>query len=166
MDMPTQDYGTSGELSFQNVSLAGAPESSPGADPHHQDAQQQAAQQQQIPGYSSVFVREMQQQVNALLGNEVLTMTREIDSNIQATANCLVQARHDSIKLFQETMAQLDQLADMVRDFQVSEEHVSALPVQGKLKHSRKLPLDQPPFPPSPPAKQPSRCLLYAQAPW
>ena len=136
-------------------------------------------------------------------------MTREIDSNIQATANCLVQvrqpkkwgvphgllhctpymtaislkqdiaavsakvphdalqARHDSIKLFQETMAQLDQLADMVRDFQVSEEHVSALPVQGKLKHSRKLPLDQPPFPPpSPPAKQPSRCLLYAQAPW
>ncbi len=63
MDMPTQDYGTSGELSFQDGSLAGAPESSPGADPHHQDAQQQATQQQQIPSYSSIFVREMQQQV-------------------------------------------------------------------------------------------------------
>ena len=41
-----------------------------------------------------------------------------------------LQARHDSIKLFQETMAQLDHLADMVRDFQVNEKLVSAPSVQ------------------------------------
>ena len=32
-------------------------------------------------------------QVNALLDNEVLSMTREIDSTIQATANCMGQVR-------------------------------------------------------------------------
>ena len=129
-------------------------------------------------------------QVNALLDNEVLSMTREIDSSIQATANCMgqvrqpnqagecqmacctahstwmpsnlsetkagvlakvphetLQARHDSIKLFHVTMAQLDHLADMVRDFQVKEKHVSALSVQDILEQCHK-------------------CLLWAQAPW
>ena len=46
-----------------------------------------------------------------------------------------LQARHDSIKLFQETMAQLDTLADMVRDFQVNEEHVLAPSGQDNLEH-------------------------------
>ena len=227
MNMPTQDYGTSTEVSFQDGSLAGGPESTSGADPHLQAAQQRDAQQQQIPSYSSMFVKEMQQQVwpasalphpeeqpaqstaassllsqsltplqvNALLDNEVLSMTREIDSSIQATANCMgqvrqpkqtgechmacctqytlpsvpskteaalpgkmplnaLQARHGSIKLFQETMAQLEHLADMVRDFQVNAEHASALSVQDILSNATgrceaaapKSPL--PPFPP------------------
>ena len=214
MDMPTQHYGTSNEVSFQDGSLTVGPESGPGANSHHQDAQQQDVQQQQIPSYSSMFVKEMQQQVwlqwswlctappkarstaanslfsqcpqpwltalqvNALLDNEVLSMTREIDSTIQATANCMgqvrqprkagecykacctahstqlpsvlseteaalqvkvphdaLQARHASIKLFQETMAQLDTLADMVRDFQVNEEHVLAPSGQNISEH-------------------------------